>query len=75
MIPDAILILRVLFVDILKLFNCFRIPGTFTTPLGWIMFSMVFVVVLKVIKRFLGFGGDDDGPSDFGSGVPRLPKH
>lgn len=60
MTQDAILVLKMLFVTIFSLFTSFRIPGTFATPLSWVLLSLCFVAVLKMLKRQFFIGPDDD---------------
>lgn len=60
MTGDAILILKMLFVHIFGLFKCFRIPGTYATPLSWALLSLCFISVLKMLKNAFTINGADD---------------
>lgn len=59
MTSDAVLVLRFIFEDILRLFT-FRVPGTLTTPLAWAFFVLAVVAVLRLLKGLFHIGGDDD---------------
>lgn len=62
MTSDAVLVVQVLFTSIWSLFTSFEIPGTHTTPAEFALFSMLFVFVLRVVRRFIissdSHGGD-----------------
>lgn len=50
MTSDALQILGVLFGPVWRLFTCFEIPGTHSTPAEWFFFVMFF----NFLWRFLG---------------------
>lgn len=56
MTADAILVVRVLFTSIWRLFTSWTIPGTNVTPATWAFFALNIVLVLRIAKRFFGSG-------------------
>lgn len=61
MTEQAFQILQTLFSTIWRLFTGWHIPGTNLTPAVFLIGSVVFVVVVHIIKRAVGgtSGGDD----------------
>lgn len=59
MTSDAVLVLQCLFSTIWSLFFSFEIPGTHTTPAEWAVFSLLFVIILRFVKRLLSDDVDD----------------
>lgn len=54
MTQDGILVLNFLFSTIWRLFTSFEIPGTHTTPAEWALFSLLAVLVFRLIVMLLG---------------------
>lgn len=57
---DFMLVLQALFGPIWSLFTDWCFPGTKITPAAWAFFSLTFVLVLSILKRYF-MGGDSDG--------------
>lgn len=51
MTSDAVLVLKSLFVDIWSIFVSFEIPGTHTTPGEWALFSILFYMTIRFVRR------------------------
>lgn len=50
---DAILVLKCVFQVIWSLFVSFEIPGTHTTPAEWALFSLLFITIVRFVRRLL----------------------
>lgn len=57
MTSDGILVLRMLFQLIWKLFTSWYIPGTHTTPAAFAMFMLTAGLILRSIKSIFGSAG------------------
>lgn len=53
MTADGISALTWLMETVFKFFTSWNIPGTTTTPAGWLLFITVSAIVFKFIKAFL----------------------
>ena len=59
MTGDGLAVLKLLFVDIWRLFTSWCIPGTRITPAAWAFFSLAVVAALKLLRDYF-LGGDSD---------------
>lgn len=64
MTSDALLVLRFIFKTIWSLFTSFLIPGTRTTPAEWALFSLAFVLGVRVGFNYLDIHNRDDNDED-----------
>lgn len=53
MTDDAIAVVSLLFKTIWSLFVSFEIPGTHTTPAEWALFSLLFLYIVRTVKRMI----------------------
>lgn len=65
MTRDALVVLQALFGPIWRLFTSWNIPGTHMSPADWALFALFFVVLIRMIGRFVGDAsvGQGDGIS------------
>lgn len=68
MTSDAVAVVRLLFVTVWSLFVSFEIPGTHTTPAEFALFSLLFVFVIRLVRRFI-FEDDSSDPLEGGRGI------
>lgn len=59
MSQDAIDIISTTFSQCWRFFTSIKIPGTDITPATWAMFSLFFVLFIRLIVRFLADGSFD----------------
>lgn len=60
MTSDGVLVVKCIFDTILTLTNSWYIPGTHTTPFEFAVFSLAFLLMIRVIRRIVSIQGGDD---------------
>lgn len=61
MTSDGVLVVKCVFETILTLTNSWYIPGTHTTPFEFAVFSLAFLLAIRVIRMVVSLqsGGED----------------
>lgn len=54
MTADAFAVLQFIFINCLRIFNSWYIPGTHTTPFEFAMFSLSLILLIRVIRLVVG---------------------
>lgn len=72
MTADGLQVLSFIFSSCWRLFTCFEIPGTHTTPAEWALFGFVVLLVIRVVRKFLSIPTADISVSQ--SSNPRVSQ-
>lgn len=74
MTSDGLLVVQFIFSTIWRLFTSFEIPGTHATPAEFALFSISFVLAIRLLRLVLKLSGGDDFSSSSTRGSQSGPS-